>query len=569
MGRPYCTGKDIFSEVIGRASREQLWKRIPVVHAMGLLSGMLRDLDLGDPPTEAVEAGWASSLPEPAGARARAAIRSGRRLLPPQLLLVALKEALRFCPTGNARDDLVGLDLVLQAVWSIADELGQFRDAGEPRWGGLKASLAAELMANSYFNITAYPLPLIARTHAVWRSGWARSVKPQLQARAGGQPAELFAQATRCSLDDFLGVALHLWVQAQQHRYLTFPPEFFRRIGIAPAAVDRFLSATSVALDDLREYAAGHDAIQHPWDFNELRRRPIVRLPNGSVQVIRLGYVLERAFGQVPEFDVRDHLRTLDGGTNLTVKGGREEAFRSALNTQFEHSVGDVLRRIFPATGRLGRLYTEHDMWSAWGTPSRKPKVCDWVVDCGHMWLCLDATNRRLSQPVAGGLADPTELDREVNAVLAHHKASQIASTIRHLTAQLPQLTSRNLLPGTRFVPLIVIPEDGLPWNPAVHRRVQEILAASGTLQTSRATPLGVITVDDLGLVERAVEDGANAGDLLSRWRSEGPEVPLQRFLHTRGMPLRRPRREVETFERLTDELLDRMTGYQDGVTGS
>ncbi|MGC4821845.1 hypothetical protein [Micromonospora sp. DT63] len=184
------------------------------------------------------------------------------------------------------------------------------------------------------------------------------------------------------------------------------------------------------------------------------------------------------------------------------------------------------------------------------------------------MWLCLDATNRRLSQPVAGGLADPIELDREVNAVLAHHKASLSASTIRHLTAQLPQLTSRNLLPGTRFVPLIVIPEDGLPWTLRALQGPGDLDSVRDAASQSR-TPLGAITVDDLGLVERAVEEGANAGDLLSRWRSEHPEVPLQRFLHTRGMPLRRPRREVETFERLTDELLDRMTGYQDGVTGS
>jgi hypothetical protein len=192
--------------------------------------------------------------------------------------------------------------------------------------------------------------------------------------------------------------------------------------------------------------------------------------------------------------------------------------------------------------------------------------VCDWVVDCGQMWLCLDATNRRLSQAVAGGSADPDALDHEVNAVLAGHKASQMASTIRHLTEQLPRLTSRSLLPGARFLPLIVIPEDGLPWNQAVHQRVQEILAASGTLQTRRAAPLGVITVDDLGLVERAVEDGNNASELLSRWRTEAPEVPLQNFLYSRGATLRRPRREVETFDKLTDELLERMTRHRDAA---
>ena len=172
----------------------------------------------------------------------------------------------------------------------------------------------------------------------------------------------------------FLGVAPHLWVQAQQHRYLRFPPDFFTRLGITSTAVERFLTATSISLSDLQQYAASHDPVRHPWDFNLLRERPLVRLPDGHVQVIRLGFVLERAFGQVPEFDVRQHLSQTGGG-GRTVTGGREKAFRSALNTQFEDCVGQSLRRIFPATGHLERVYTEHDMWRAWRTKKSKPKV--------------------------------------------------------------------------------------------------------------------------------------------------------------------------------------------------
>ncbi|MGC9671312.1 hypothetical protein ACNTMW_32805 [Planosporangium sp. 12N6] len=38
-----------------------------------------------------------------------------------------------------------------------------------------------------------------------------------------------------CALDAFLGVAIHLWVQAYVHKHLRFPPEFFDRLGIDPA----------------------------------------------------------------------------------------------------------------------------------------------------------------------------------------------------------------------------------------------------------------------------------------------------------------------------------------------
>jgi hypothetical protein len=527
---------------------------------------MLRDLDLEDDPTAMVEARWAAQLPDQAARRARDAIANGRRLLPPQLLLIAVKEALTFCGPGRARDDLSKLDVVLQAVLSIADEVGQVRDREEPEWGGLKATLAAELLANGYFNVTARPAPLMARTQVTWREGWSTAVREKELSRAGGQPADLFAEATGCALDAFLGVATHLWVQAYIHKHLRFPPEFFDRLGIDRAAIDLFLDATSVPLADLQQRVAQQPpATEQPWEFNDLRRRPIVRLPDGSVQVIRTGFVLERAFGQVPEFDVADHLQKIDGGTGQRVKGGREEAFRSCLNSQFEYTVGETLRRIFPVSGHFQRVYSENDMWHAWTkNKGKKPSVCDWVVDCGDVWILLDANNRRLSQRVVGGQANVSELDNELAAVLAGNKAQQMASTIRHLTQFLPQLTGRNLVPGTRFVPLIVTPDDGLPWNPAVHRRVQEVLAANGTLKSSRATALGVISLHDLGLVEYAADNGQNAGNLLATWRSQQPEVALQHFMHGRGQQLHRPQWVTDTFSALVDELVEQQTSYLD-----
>lgn len=570
LGRPYCTGAEVFGAMTDRSSRELLWERVPLGQALSLLSAMLRDLDLEDAPEAEVEHGWAAQLPGEAAWRARAAIARGRRLLPPQHLLVAVKEALTFCPPGQARGDLSDLDVVLQAALSIADELSQVRETNEPQWGGLRATLAAELLANQYFNVTARPAPLMARTQVTWREGWSPAVGEKERVRAGGQPAELFAEATGCALDAFLGVATHLWVQAYMHKHLRFPPEFFDRLGIDPAAIGLFLDASSVPLADLQQRVARQPpATEQPWEFNELRRRPIVRLPDGSVQVIRIGFVLERAFGQVPEFDVADHLRKIDGGTDQRIMGGREEAFRSCLNFQFEYSVGELLRRIFPAKGHFKRVYSESDMWHAWKTKKATPKVCDWVVDCGDVWICLDANNRRLSQRVVGGHADVSELDKELGAVLAGNKAQQMASTIRHLTESLPQLTGRNLVPGTRFVPLIVTPDDGLPWNPAVHRRVQEVLTANGALQTRRATALGVISLHDLGLVEHAADNGRDAGNLLATWRAQQPEVALQHFMHGRNEELHRPQWVTETFSALVDELVEQQTSYLDNGTTS
>jgi hypothetical protein len=205
-----------------------------VGQAVSLLSSVLRELDLGDSSPQAVELGWAAGFTGDTAARIQAAIVGGRRLLPPQVLLVAIKEALRYCAAGPASDDFSGREVVLRAAWGIADEF----------------------MASQYFNVVAHPLPLMARTQAMWRNGWAPSVSARVQKRADGQPAELFLEATGCEMDAFLGAAVHLWVQAQLRGHLRFPPEFFRRTGIDSVAVDRFLEATSAPLADLQEYAA-------------------------------------------------------------------------------------------------------------------------------------------------------------------------------------------------------------------------------------------------------------------------------------------------------------------------
>lgn len=181
VGRPYATGSQVLGEVTAGDARQQLWARIPVGHALALLSGMLRDVDLEDPSVEAAESGWAGELSEPVRSRALAAVRSGSRLLAPQLLLLAMQEALRFCPPGEARDDLNDVPMVLRAVWSIGDELGHARDE-QTSWGGFPATLAADLLASQHFNTAARPLPLIGRTDSMWRHGWSPTVKPRLQA---------------------------------------------------------------------------------------------------------------------------------------------------------------------------------------------------------------------------------------------------------------------------------------------------------------------------------------------------------------------------------------------------
>ena len=85
-------------------------------------------------------------------------------------------------------------------------------------------------------------------------------------------------------------------------------------------------------------------------------------------------------------------------------------------------------------------------------------------------------------------------------------------------------------------------------------------------INRSAAALLGIISLNDLGLVERAADDGRDAGNLLDTWRSQQPEVALQHFLHGRGAILRRPQWELDKFSQLVDELIAQQTANLAGV---
>lgn len=558
----YAVATEVLGQAVPLVVRAGLWSAVPVGQALTLIASMLKDLDLAERPTPAIEIGWVNQVSsEVLRNQLRSAIRDEARLLPPQILLLAALEAIEHCPPGGASDNFLGLDQIFEAVLGVAEDSSAPRTGGE-LWGGLDSGLAAELVAQHYFGHTIDPIDQLAWVHENWRTPWVRpTVKEKVITQAGGEPRVLFLEATNVEIDDFAAVGVHLWVQAQQHGFLRYPSEFFDRLGIDRAAVDRFLAETSTDLTALKAEVATERARTGAsrWAFHSLRRRPIVRLENGEWLVMRIGFVIQRALGDATYWDVRNYLRAEDkrAGTK------REEAFRGCLGSALEAHVGQTLMRMFPGGGLSRRVFDEITMQKAWaGKKGQMPSACDFAVDCGDAWLLFDVTDRRIPENLINATADAAALDAELRIVLTEKKAKQFASTIRHLTTNVAKLAKGRRVTPTRFICVVVTPTGGLGWNPATNTRAQELLADMDVLQSGKVLPLATMSLRDLTEFESAVENGNSAVDLMVGWRANGAQFSFEQVLQLQRIPLQRSRWVQGTAMQLIDQVVERIQGH-------
>lgn len=556
----YVYADEVLGHAVPLSDRVQLWSSVPMGQALTLISSMLKDLDLPGAAAPA-EAGWVAQVSSAELLSGlQAALRDQRRVLAPQLLLLALIEALDHCPAGDPTGDFTGLEEIFQCVLGIAGEADAPR-AGED-WGTLDSGLAAELVAQHYFGHTADPIDQLSWIHANWRTPWSRpTVKDELIAQAGGEPGELFAEATDIEFDDFASVGVHLWVQADQNGFVRFPSDFFDRLGVDRAAADRFLDETSTDVDTLKQAIADERARTggSRWAFHALRRWPIVRLENGEWLVLRLGFMIERALGDVTYWDVRNYLKAEDES-----KGSKRDAgFRGCLGFELEANVGAALGRMFPGVFKLRRLHDEKAMQHSWATKGQMPSVCDFAVDCGDTWLLFDVTDRRVPEKLINATASAGDLDAELGMVLTAKKAKQFASTMKLLNTEFGKLVKGHGTPPTRFVCIVITPAGGLGWNPAINVRTQELLAGMGALQSAKALPLAIMSVRDLTELESAVENGRAAHEILTDWRVNGPGFSFEQFLVQRRIPLMRSRWVQDSAMRAIGELIERIESYE------
>lgn len=564
--KAYLSARSVGLGNIGTETRREIWSRLPRDQALVLLAQMLADVDLSVLPGpiqyEADEA-WASRVTTPSlRTRIQLGLRpvSGRQsvLLAPQLLLSAVGEAIRFCPDGIQEDSFKGTDGILACLLGIADDLevGDDALASSPPtaelWGGLDPRLATDLIANQHFNRYSPLHHLMAAAERRWSEHWPSITPAADVSGVGGQPDQLFLEATGVDPSTLHHVAVHLFVQCMRHRYLRFPEEFFSRIGLDVDSTHNVLNLISTDAASLGRALDGESALSR-WSFDPMRRWPLLRLDDGCYLILRLGWLIERGLSDITYFDIRESLRRFD----VEHTSSRVKHFDRCIQARLEYDVGEALRRTFDRRG--GQVWDEKALnttLAASFSSAHKPKMCDYVVRVGHIWLVVDATRRALRRDVVLGVAGTGGIEEELNRVLFDRKIEQLESTIDLLRTQMHLLTGEGVDVEAIFVPIVVTADQGLGWGPFIALEVEKRTSRDGLLQGEDLAPVALMSLKDISLLEHEGESqGVRAIDALLEWR-RGPNAAwaFDQHLSLSGRRLAATRLERKAAARMMTE---------------
>ncbi len=152
---------------------------------------------------------------EPALTKVQNLIRSGYRLLAPQILLAVIKAALLVSPPGTpARADDNGPNPFTFAMLGVADRLGMQPDESGELWGSYPTDVSLEVARNQSFNADHNFGALLARYQRLWHD-----LPSQLAGEPGAVDVEgVFEQVTGVALDDLLLVGGPVTGAASQGR---------------------------------------------------------------------------------------------------------------------------------------------------------------------------------------------------------------------------------------------------------------------------------------------------------------------------------------------------------------
>ncbi len=171
----------------------------------------------------------------PALTRVQNLIRSGYRLLAPQILLAVIKAALLVSPPGPpAQADPTGPNPFTFAMLGMADRLGIQPDESGELWGSYPADISLEVARNQSFNADHNFGALLARYQRLWHD-----LPSQLAGEPGAVDIEgIFEQVTGVALDDLLLVGAPAIGAASQGRVRFERDYFYNNVPLPRARLD-------------------------------------------------------------------------------------------------------------------------------------------------------------------------------------------------------------------------------------------------------------------------------------------------------------------------------------------
>lgn len=473
---PQCiTATSIEVEHLDEARRKALLSRYGLRPSLKFVCSTYAALD-----TEALhsresvfEKRFVGKLTGDLATKVKVSLTRGSRLMPPPALNHLIREVVEWCAepdSGSAdvpalsREDFVHLVLSINGDQEAQDrppfftswppsakESDAYNDAmGDDEFllQELRRQLPYEF-ARMQTAATAVPHTVLADTYDTWFKGWPETAPHNL---IGDTPEEAFAAATKAPLRDVIRMGLLLWDRTKGGDVAISADSF--GAPIAPAAAELLKSSAVLPLNEYRKRLAKErksGSLAHRrYTFKE---RPLIEVTPGEYIVLRPIWALDRFCGSQLYWQT-----FFCFGTEKVPTG---EQFSLAMNYVFEATVGSLFRRAARRTRGAITLITEKEMQQAWSKKGETPSICDWVLLHGKICVLVDATNHWLDADAAQGFAHPDDYQADLKDTFVDHKFEQLESTMKLLLQQGWQ--GKNLDPDTIFVPLVIVPNAGIP----------------------------------------------------------------------------------------------------------
>ncbi|MGA4791293.1 hypothetical protein [Nocardia sp. AB354] len=511
-------------DYLDAAARRVLWGRRGVLPVLEKFSRLLADLDLSsmDNSDDDVALAFLSAVSEPARSEAAAQLARGNAVLHPLPLLLAIKEVIEHADSDEESE--LSCDELLAVLLSIASEA---HEAAMPARGGGFDQTLGEITVNRIAQaLLLFPEPLemlLTTTQGTWYRSWSDRTSKKTRRDLAAGPAEQWAEITGVALDDFLSLGWLFYNLWRHEGFSRINASFFSDHSVAPEAVKFLIEHCSLTVSDLRSLLRQERAEGAAlWTRYKLQQFPFVRLDDGTLVPIRFQFVIQRIFG--------DHLY-LESEAILRQRDSKKaDHYAESMRDIFEERVGEVLQRIcaYDASGNTV-LIQEDQMRRAWRTSkSSIPKICDFALFRDHGCVLVDANMRNLPQPFAEGSGTFDSLQQEIEQRFTATKFKQLLSTVDLFMTRSWNRLHTAVTGRTRFVPLVVVPDAGMPSELATEnaifvKGVKLVQKYNDNLNFYRVHAPAILCWRDLLILDGLAEKGVDIFALLKRWRNIDP----------------------------------------------
>lgn len=396
-------------------------------------------------------------------------------------------------------------------------------------------------VASNLYNMPAKYEMVLSNTYDLWFAPWAEKSKTS---GLGATPAEAFKIGTAVELLDLLRLGHRIVKRSSGDHQVRFTRDELVADGAPDAAIDYLIGHMALTLEAYRKVLAADreagDIAHQRFTFTQY---PFIALDANTIIMIRHQWAMERLCGPTLYHEAWYALGSQSSGL-----GNR---FKNAMNDVFEIFVGGILHRTAKKGKGIQKIVDESDMQVAWTEKKdRTPSVCDWMLLGEGHCVVIDATNHAVKADAAQGLATFDELAADIDKTYVEGKFKQLLSTI-DLAKKHGGWDGEVVNDDTNFVPLVVIPDTGVPTGIITNFDITERGRKVFQHLQPHVYPAGLITVSDVQLLEGMADfalslpqgpgDDRNMMKLLAGWRhaviSRG-DSSLQIFLHRRGFPL-------------------------------